>query len=965
MLNECDRQPVRLMRRGWALCALAALAAGVVLGAEPVKVYPYPMDPRQHPDDARRAVKPPDRATFKNRLQFMALRSMGGNYKADLDRYTRKDRLGDVIWAHYNMLYATNVTAMAQELKRRGLYLFDLWGFVPGSGSGGPWRQFEVPDGVLPMFERELGDRWLGMDNGEQDGRYVGGYAGQMVPYGAGRAEQYLNFQRHFERMGDLLGNKMATLVSLNFGHYFMREGVYTLIGAETAQALPNSQIYYSFIRGAGKQYGVPWFGNVSVYNRWGYKHYAKNSADPSGGSTKGASLSLMKRLLYTQVLYNSSVFGFESSYYTGDGQLSPIGAIQQDAVRWSEAHGDPGVMHTPVAVMVDFMSGWSFPRHLYSGEIYKVWGALPYDAGDYLTDGVLDLLYPGYQDASYYHDERGFLASTPFGDIADCLLSDAPGWLLRQYAVLVVAGRLEPSAELSDSLADYVRQGGHLVLTAANAARLFPDGLAGIRVLPQTTARQTEQGAVTLHALALSGGAETVCRLGWRTPAAARGRWEKGQVTVFASPYGVAEEPQCALPAKGGVDRPLDKPYPLLAHVRETLAPILRSQMLFSTDKTSVGAGLSLTTCRRAAGEYTVALCNNTWVPQPFALVSRAGAITNVTELTTDTAEKTAVGFLPEGVTNAVGEDADGRIAGGAVRLFRICTDESRCAQAVEVIPALRPAPNPAGRGLALRNTASIQRDLLLRPTFFRHFDAVLVDWRYVAERDAAALAGQAGWLKRQGVRIVVDASSGLNLFPDLRLVNNDTNEYARSMAALGSLVEKMKALGAYDLLISLHRHPENNYTAEQSNASLAENCRALARKAAGAGITVHLRQTPMKGTPALDHLAHWVKAVGEPNFRAAPALAALLAQGGSPADLAKRLAAFPCDLVLLSGCERDPNNQLWNLHASLSRYGKQADLAVFLAELKKSPRLLILDACYASADEEYRDARLLNACP
>jgi len=79
--------------------ALLVFAAIMGRGAEAVRVYPYPMDPRLHPDDARRAVKPPDRVTFKNRMQFMALRSMGSNYQADLDRYTRQDRLGDIVWA--------------------------------------------------------------------------------------------------------------------------------------------------------------------------------------------------------------------------------------------------------------------------------------------------------------------------------------------------------------------------------------------------------------------------------------------------------------------------------------------------------------------------------------------------------------------------------------------------------------------------------------------------------------------------------------------------------------------------------------------------------------------------------------------------------------------------------------------------------------------------------------------------
>ena len=57
--------------------------------------------------------------------------------------------------------------------------------------------------------------------------------------------------------------------------------------------------------------------------------------------------------------------------------------------------------------------------------------------------------------------------------------------------------------------------------------------------------------------------------------------------------------------------------------------------------------------------------------------------------------------------------------------------------------------------------------------------------------------------------------------------------------MAALGGVLNKMQTLGAKDLLISLHRLPENNFTRDQFNASLAETCRALARQAAASGIT------------------------------------------------------------------------------------------------------------------------------
>ena len=897
----------------------AALAVASALFADPVKTYSHPMDPRLHPDDARRLVKPPDAKTFNNRLQFMALRSMSASgYKDALDRYVVRDRLGDIIWAHSGMIFNKNVREQAEELKRRGLYLFDLWGFVPGSGPGA-WTQFKRPEGVTEMFEEVLGDHWLGMDNGEQDGRYVGGYAGQMEPYGADRFQQYMNFQRHFERMDCLLGNKMATLVSLNFGHYFMRECCYTLIGAETAQALPNAQIYYSFIRGAGKQYGVPWFGNVSVFNRWGWKAYPKEyDADPlkkGPGPDKGTSLALMKKLMYEQIFYNSVAVGFESSCYWNGDQLSPVGRIQQGAVDWAARHGDPGVMHVPVALMVDFYSGWSFPRHLYSGQVYKVWGALPYEAGDYLTDGVLDMLYPGYQDASYFRDERGFNVDTPYGDIADCLLSDAPAWLLRQYAVLVLAGRLAPSEELRDTLRGYVAQGGWLLLTQGNVDSLFPKGLP------------------------------------------------EGRVTVIPSPWGIAETPQCALPVRTVVGAPLDKPYPLLPETRRILDGVFRAQRIFATSPDPATNGLSLVTCRRGKGDYTVCVMNNTWEQRPFALTACAGRITAMEELPTDVSERGQIGFAPNTVSNVVvGADTDHTIAAGAVRIFRVKTDEGG---AVAEIPYRAPTPNAPKQALFLRHLdGPIKEAVMRRPTFFRHYDSVMLDARYLVSRDRADLVRQTDWLKKQGLKVMADASSLFNLYPDLRLVENDTNETARTAAAVGDLLDKMDALGARDLAIALHRRPENNITDKEWLEQMEGVVRRLCRQAAKKNITVYLRQSPNRCTGTLASLSRWVRErVKEPNFKSAPSLAAqMLNEGGDVQKLAKSIESFDADLWLVAAPAKDIHGQLWSLHRPLAEQEILPAIQPLVDALKKKKVRLVYDAIYSDADAEYRDARLFE---
>ena len=228
----------------------------------------------------------------------------------------------------------------------------------------------------------------------------------------------------------------------------------------------------------------------------------------------------MLKRLLYNHILYNCVFVGFESNWFQSGDTLSPIGRIQQAARRWVKEHGQPGTMVTPTAVMLDFFSGWSFPRHLYTPHVYRVWGNLPYEPGDYLTDGVLDLLYPGYQDSSYFHDEKGFMTAVPYGDGADCILSDASAWLLRQYAVVVIGGQLRGGVEIRDKLMAYIQGGGRVVITAGSLQGL-PKGLAGVQSFSETmhrpagtvvgigAAEVTESRAFALHRLELPANAD------------------------------------------------------------------------------------------------------------------------------------------------------------------------------------------------------------------------------------------------------------------------------------------------------------------------------------------------------------------------------------------------------------------------------------------------------------------------
>ncbi|MDE0229092.1 MAG: TIM barrel protein, partial [Spirochaetaceae bacterium] len=908
-------------------------------------------------------VRVPTWETFEHVTQFITLRDLAQTaWREDLERYTKQFNLGRVVWPLMNLLHCGHLAEVLDEIRRRRLYLFDLWSYVPGSPLEGAWSNITPPPGMVRHLQRTLGDRFLGIDNGEQDGRYIWATAEQQCPREQSRCAQYLGFQRHFQKLCDELGNQMTALTSLTFGHYFLKEGNHLLLGAETAQALPNSQLYYAFIRGAGKQYGVHWFGNASVFNRWGWKDYGAPKRDGRyrSGAEEGSSLSLLKRLIYTHYLYNSVAVGFESGWLTETPPyaLTPIGEVQRGAVEFVSRHGQPGVMHTPAALLLDFFAGWVPPRHLYTPYVYQVWGGMPYEAGDYLTHGVLSLLLPGYEDASYFHDERGFLSPTPFGDMTDCLLSDAPLWVLRQYGLLVAAGALTMTRELADKLRSFVAGGGHLVVTAGNARGLLPGLMiedeqvrvaAGVAVDWSDGTGEVEEHAFVLCRAALPAGAEVLARCG-DLACVVRVAHGEGQVTLLLSPFGLPAEAQHSGPIANAEEQPLACPFELLRHVRRALGAAFAAEQLFT-----VGDGLGFVTCRRAAGDYMLALYNNGQRALPWCIDSRCGTIGSVRELELDRSEQGAVGQWPKGHAGgaAGGGRSDARtIAGGDIRLFAVSVQED----GLTLLPAPQPPPRPRNRLLALRGPGSVQEEILRRPTFFEHFDGVKLEWRYLRDRDPGRLRDEQDWLARHRVRAVVDFSRDLNLFPGLTLLDAYPPHYAASVAAIDGVLAKMRLCAARDAVIAVHRRPENHWTDERARAEFAVRIGELCRRAADHGVTLHLQTDHWKRLPDAAAVLDLVAEIGQPNLRYALNVGHLWPGAELPAEMIA-LAGERLGAVLLCAPHVDPAGQIYDAH--LPVHGSGIDLAPLSAA---GDALFIFDAIYPGWDAEYLDAQALR---
>ena len=192
--------------------------------------------------------------------------------------------LGDVIAPTFPWLWQANLSGALQKLREQQVYLTDINQYVPGVACVQPactYGQYRPQRLLLDSVESIMGDGYTGMDNGEQDGRYVGEFAGQQYRGSGGDSHpvrelalaargdelrrNFLQFSRHFQQLTDDEGSKMQSLNTVYYPHYFGKTGLYTSLGYENAQGLPNDQIANAFVRGAAKQYGTTWWAQSSV----------------------------------------------------------------------------------------------------------------------------------------------------------------------------------------------------------------------------------------------------------------------------------------------------------------------------------------------------------------------------------------------------------------------------------------------------------------------------------------------------------------------------------------------------------------------------------------------------------------------------------------------------------------------------------------------------------------------------
>ncbi|MDD4773517.1 MAG: hypothetical protein PHZ09_07910, partial [Eubacteriales bacterium] len=457
--------------------------------------------------------------------------------------------------------------------------------------------------------------------------------------------------------------------------------------------------------------------------------------------------------------------------------------------------------MYTPLAIMTDFFSGWVPPRHLYTGDIYKVWGNLPYNTGDYQLHLLFAQLFPGYENAGFYRDERGFLTPAPYGEIADVLLSDTRFKILNRYTTLFISEETAIDLELYIKLNQFVREGGHIIIFINT-------------VLKNKSISDYFCGQDYNELFKTDNNRDTVIE----------NKIGKGRVSIINITESL-EPCETAFVYKNNINEDIPHPYKFKPGITAFLHETFNNLKIISVDNPRLSYTLDIIN----ANTYTLYVANNTLNTETYDILTSEGNILSVTELPITDGTETLPEFLPRGYSDrTMGLYMAGtyKLKPYDCRLYRIITEGIR----LNVIAESNPKPRNKNLYLSLGyGEKSAKSYLLDNPTFAHHFGGIMLPAEYLDRMDDKTVKREAQYFNLQNIGIIVDFSHMINHFPDLTLIGNFSGRTAESIKRIERiliLASKYRCEGA---IFSLHRNAENEYSHQSALDGAMDSLRKI----------------------------------------------------------------------------------------------------------------------------------------
>ena len=379
--------------------------------------------------------------------------------------------------------------------------------------AAGPWRQRSVqgrpfwftlgggddsPVHIATLKQRPIADWGLTMygvaewaysfhhlKNGQPDGagyQHYGGYP-QPPRTRTEAAEMVKAYFNHLaaDARAKAKPEELPRFNSINghycYQHYACQWGA-DIVGSEVGENINSIQAHLAFTRGAARQYGKPWLIDFSSwYGPSMYDEDPRKTWGEYSGPDRGHSLSLHRRTYYVAYLAGADVvvaeggwLNFFGSQQPGPGGTLPLSRLGDEGARFyafTKRYPDRGIPYTPVGLLIDPLHG------IYPGFGEKLaWNAFPYTAADQRILDLWETFFPNSLDVQVKHNENGYFVASPYGDILDVILNNAPDAILASYPVLLLAGEVAQDVLLAERLRQYVRQGGTLLVNESDAQR-------------------------------------------------------------------------------------------------------------------------------------------------------------------------------------------------------------------------------------------------------------------------------------------------------------------------------------------------------------------------------------------------------------------------------------------------------------------------------------------------------------
>ena len=234
------------------------------------------------------------------------------------------------------------------------------------------------------------------------------------------------------------------------------------------------------FVRGAARQFGLPWAWYCAIYRngytkdgKWTTNSTCKHlNSGLNGLPNGGVSVSLENRAWYYAYLNGANVVEpegwsnhlIQTNATSGRIELSDRGRRFSSFHDFTVRHPKRGYTYAPVAILVPYAQG-------YMAQGGPAWGKCPYLPEDAAIDAVFFSLIPGFDRAAHLkRGGEGSLHNSHFAMMYDVLVPDSPqsqedfSRVLSAYPAAILVGHYADSKRFEPTLARYVENGGELV---------------------------------------------------------------------------------------------------------------------------------------------------------------------------------------------------------------------------------------------------------------------------------------------------------------------------------------------------------------------------------------------------------------------------------------------------------------------------------------------------------------------